>query len=142
MVRDFSEEDGFFRSDNFISNETSYLHIVDKLEQLGARGGAYIGVGPEQNFTYSAALQSKMTFVLDIRRQNMLEHLLYKALFELAPNRADFVSRLFSRKRPSGSTTTLMAWMPGFPTAHATCASCDCEGWTATVAESKATPSS
>jgi hypothetical protein len=41
-----------------------------------------------------------MAFVVDIRRQNMLELLLYKALFEMADNRADFVSQLFSRKRP------------------------------------------
>jgi hypothetical protein len=63
-------------------------------------GGVYIGVGPEQNFTYVSALEAKMAFVLDIRRQNMLELLLYKALFETADNRADFVSQLFSRKRP------------------------------------------
>ena len=33
---------------------------------------------------------------------NMIEHLLYKALFELSTDRADFLSRLFSRKRPGG----------------------------------------
>jgi hypothetical protein len=37
--------------------------------------------------------------VLDIRRQNMLEHLTYKALFEMSTDRADFLSRLFSRQR-------------------------------------------
>jgi hypothetical protein len=63
-------------------------------------GGVYIGVGPEQNFTYAAALEAKMAFVVDIRRQNMLELMLYKALFEMTNNRADFVSQLFSRKRP------------------------------------------
>jgi hypothetical protein len=43
-----------------------------------------------------------MAFVIDIRRENLALHLLYKALFELSTDRADFVSRLFSRPRPSG----------------------------------------
>ena len=42
-----------------------------------------------------------MAFVVDIRRQNMIEHLMYKALFELSEDRADFLSRLFSRRRPA-----------------------------------------
>jgi hypothetical protein len=65
-------------------------------------GGVYIGVGPEQNFTYIAAIQPGIAFIVDIRRQNMLEMLMYKALFELSADRADFVSRLFSRPRPEG----------------------------------------
>jgi len=65
-------------------------------------GGAYLGVGPEQNFTYIAAFEPSIAFIVDIRRQNMLEHLLYKAMFEMAADRADFVSVLFSRKRPAG----------------------------------------
>src|SRR5215208_5143611 len=28
LVRELSEEGGYFRSDNFTSNETSYLHVV------------------------------------------------------------------------------------------------------------------
>ena len=35
IFREFSEEEGYFRSDNFVSNETSYLHILDKLKELG-----------------------------------------------------------------------------------------------------------
>jgi hypothetical protein len=50
-----------------------------------------------------------MAFIIDIRRQNMLELLLYKALFEMAANRADFVSLLFSRQRPNGLTDTSTA---------------------------------
>jgi len=34
----------------------------------------------------------------------MLEHMIYKALFEMSASRADFLSRLFSRPRPSGLT--------------------------------------
>jgi hypothetical protein len=45
-------------------------------------------------------VQPKIAFITDIRRQNMLELMMYKALFEMAPDRADFISLLFSRKRP------------------------------------------
>ena len=66
------------------------------------RGRAYIGVGPEQNFTYIAAVQPSIAFIVDIRRGNLQLQLMYKALFELSSDRADFVSRLFSRKAPDG----------------------------------------
>jgi len=45
-----------------------------------------------------------MAIIFDIRRQNMLQHLMYKALLEMSSDRADFVSRLFARKRPAGLT--------------------------------------
>jgi hypothetical protein len=61
----------------------------------------YLGVGPEQNYTYIAAMRPQIAFILDIRRGNLLEHLLYKAIFELSDDRADFLSRLFSKPRPS-----------------------------------------
>ena len=65
---------------------------------------AYLGVGPEQNFTYIVALKPKMAFIVDIRRGNFDIQLIYKALFEMSTDRADFVSRLFSRPRPDGLT--------------------------------------
>src|SRR5262249_20220366 len=43
----------------------------------------------------------QIAFIVDIRRQNMLELLLYKALFALAANRNEFVSLLFSRRPTS-----------------------------------------
>jgi hypothetical protein len=103
MITDFSEEGGSFRYENLLSNEMSYQTVIPSLN-LVARGGAYIGVGPEQNFTYIAAIEPKIAFIVDIRRQNMLEHLMYKALFEMSTDRTDFVSRLFSRQRPSSVT--------------------------------------
>jgi hypothetical protein len=57
----------------------------------------YLGVGPEQNFTYIVNLEPRLAVIFDIRRQNAMLHLMYKALFELSPSRAEFVSRLFSR---------------------------------------------
>src|SRR5436305_3615265 len=100
IVREFSEEDGFFRSDNFVSNETSYLHILDKLRVMGGSGGAYIGVGPEQNFTYIAKMRPRIAFIVDIRRQAMIQHLMLKAIFHLAPDRAQYLSLLLSRPLP------------------------------------------
>ena len=100
LIRDLSEDGGYFRSDNFTSNETSYLHVVDKLHELGASGGAYIGVGPEQNFTYIAKMRPRIAFIVDIRRQAMIQHLMFKAIFHLAPNRVQYLSLLLSRPLP------------------------------------------
>jgi len=97
LSREFSEDGGYFRSDNFTSNETSYLHVVDKMKQLGASGGAYLGVGPEQNFTYIAKIRPRIAFIVDIRRQAIIQHLMYKAIFHLSPTPAQFLSRLLSR---------------------------------------------
>jgi hypothetical protein len=65
------------------------------------------------------ALQSKMGFIIDIRRQNMLEILMLKSLFELSPDRADFVANLFSRRRPAGldANTSGKALMAAFAAA-------------------------
>src|SRR5205807_5385662 len=102
IVSSFSEPSGFFRSDNFLSNETGFQRVIPELIQRFPPGGVYLGAGPEQNFTYIAALKPRIAFIVDIRRQNMVEHLMYKALFEQSADRADFLSRLFARKRPSG----------------------------------------
>src|SRR5262245_36783845 len=55
MVTDFSEPGGFFRSDNFLSNESSFQYVLPELTKSRAVGGVYLGVGPEQNFTYIVA---------------------------------------------------------------------------------------
>ena len=67
-------------------------------------GRVYLGVGPEQNFDYIAAVKPKMAFIIDIRRGNLELHLMYKALFDLSADRAEFVSRLFSKRRPATLT--------------------------------------
>lgn len=105
LVTDFSEPDGFFRSDNFVSNETTFPDVIPSLVQEIGTDGVYLGVGPEQNFSYIVALQPRIAFIVDIRRQNLIQHLMYKALFELAEDRADFLALLFSRERPAGLDT-------------------------------------
>src|SRR5215212_5627741 len=109
LVTDFSEGGGTFRSDNFVSNETMYQWVIPELLRTTKPGGVYLGVGPDQNFTYIAALKPKISFIFDIRRQNMLTHLMYKAVFEQSTDRADFLSRLFSRPRPAKVDTTMTA---------------------------------
>jgi len=101
LVTEVSEPGGYFRSDNFVSNETSYQWVIPDLLRTTKPGGVYLGVGPDQNFTYLVALKPKIAFIFDIRRQNMLTHLMYKALIEQSRDRADFLSRLFSRPRPA-----------------------------------------
>lgn len=101
LITDFSEPGGSFVSDNFVSNELAFQDVLGGLTDGRKPGGVYLGVGPEQNFTYIAALMPKIAFVFDIRRQNMIEHLTYKALFEMSGDRGDFLSRLFARPRPA-----------------------------------------
>jgi hypothetical protein len=100
LVNESSEGGGFFQSDNLVSNELTLQQIIPELLKGRTPGGVYMGVGPDQNFTYISAMQPRMAFIVDIRRQAMLQHLMYKALFELSEDRAQFLSLLFSRPRP------------------------------------------
>ena len=102
LIDEFSEPNGNFRSDNLLSNEIWFQTIIPELVTLVKPGAVYLGVGPEQNFSYIAALKPRVVFIVDIRRGNLHTQLMYKALFELARDRADFVSMLFARKRPEG----------------------------------------
>jgi hypothetical protein len=121
-VAALSEPGGYFDTDNLISNESSYLHALGPLERLGLRGGAYIGVGPDQNFSYITHLRPSVAFVLDIRRDNLLEHLLFKALFALADTRVEYLALLFGRPPPhhpaawtSQGVDSLVAWLDATP---------------------------
>jgi len=102
-----SEPDGFFRSnsgspDNLLSNEATVSTVAAALAREIKPSGVYLGVGPEQNFTYMVAMRPRMAFITDIRRGNLHLHLLYKAVFEMSNDRAGFVARLFARRQPAG----------------------------------------
>src|SRR5215472_8803496 len=105
-IEDWSEPEGYFDSDNFISNETSYLHVIDQLQKQVKPGGVYLGVGPDQNFSYIVHTKPMLAIITDIRRQNMLEHLWYKALFALASNRLEYLSLLTSREVPRANAAS------------------------------------
>jgi hypothetical protein len=100
LVEHLSEPGGHFDTDNLVSNERSYLHVVDALEGDGAEGGAFIGVGPDQSFSYIAVIRPEIAYILDVRRDNMLEHLIFKALFAVADTRIEYLSALFGRRPP------------------------------------------
>jgi hypothetical protein len=82
------------------------LQVFPELERRGVRGGAYIGVGPDQNFSYIAGVRPSVAFILDIRRDNLLLHLLFKALFAQAQTRIQYLALLFGRPAPDD----LAAW--------------------------------
>ena len=97
-----SEPGGYFRSDNLVSNEHTFQFVIPDLLEQVKPGGVYLGVAPDQNFTYITATLPRMAFILDVRRGNLLQHLMYKALIEMSADRVEFVSRLFSKPKPAG----------------------------------------
>jgi hypothetical protein len=97
IVEALSEGSSRFFSDNLVSNESSYLQVSADLEGV-PKGLAYLGVGPEQNFSYIATVEPTLAFVIDRRRDNLVLHLLYKAIFELASTRSEWLSLLLGRK--------------------------------------------
>ena len=109
LVNEYSEPWGTFRSENFVSNETSLQWVIPELTRRVAPGGVYLGVAPDQNFTYVAAVRPSIAFIVDIRHQNAMEHLMYKTLFELSKDRAEFLARLFARAPLQGVDTTSTA---------------------------------
>jgi hypothetical protein len=104
LVAELSEPPGYFDTDNLISNERSYLHVVPELRALAGHSsrGVYVGVGPDQNFSYIAQLRPSLAVVIDIRRENLLLHLLFKALFAEASTRVEYLAMLTGRPTAPG----------------------------------------
>ena len=105
LSQDSSEPGGYFRSadiTNLTSNELWFQHVIPDLAARVKPGGVYLGVGPEQNYTYMTALLPRFAVIFDIRRGNLDLQLMYKAIFELSKDRAEFVSMLFAKPRPAG----------------------------------------
>lgn len=101
LSQKISEPGGYFGSDNLVSNELSYQHIIPRFNELGVTGGVYVGVGPDQSFTYIAAIKPSKVFMIDIRRDCLLHHLLFKALFMMSRNRAEYLSFMFGKPVPA-----------------------------------------
>ncbi len=97
MMTDYSEPWGVFRSENFVSNETSLQYVIPELQRTVKQGGVYLGVAPDQNFTYILAVKPSIAFIVDIRHQNAVQHLMYKSLMETSDTRAEFLAKLFAR---------------------------------------------
>ena len=109
LMREYSEPGGTFRSENFVSNETSLQWVIPELTRRIPPGGVYLGVAPDQNFTYITAVRPGIAFIVDIRHQNAMQHLMYKALIETSATRADFLARLFARRPLVGVDSTSSA---------------------------------
>ena len=105
LIERLSEEGGEFDTDNLISNERTFLEVIPALKAAGVSGGAYIGVGPDQNFSYIAQLRPSIAFIIDIRRDNLLLHLLFKSLFALSRNRLEYLALLTGRTTPDRPET-------------------------------------
>jgi hypothetical protein len=109
LTERLSEANGSFVSrsgspDNLLSNETNISSVAAELSARVKPGGVYLGVGPEQNFTYIAATRPRFAVITDIRRGNLDLHLMYKALFGLSATRSEFVGRLFNRRPVAAAT--------------------------------------
>jgi len=122
QIASLSEPGGYFDTDNLISNESSYLQVVPELETRKVHGGAYIGVGPDQNFSYIAAVRPSIAFILDVRRDNLLLHLLFKALFASSRTRVEYLAQLTGRAVPgdleswrAAPIDRLVAYIDGAP---------------------------
>jgi hypothetical protein len=105
QIAALSEPDGYFDTDNLISNESSYLDVIPDLKRAQSPSGAYIGVGPDQNFTYIAHVRPAIAFIIDVRRDNLLLHLLFKALFSLSRTRVEYLALLAGRAVPPNLDT-------------------------------------
>ncbi len=99
LILELGEKPGYFDTDNLISNEASYQQVVPRLLKMSGPGGVYLGVGPDQNFTYIAALRPSLAFIVDIRRDNLVQHLFYQEIFRRADSPAMFLSLLLGRPR-------------------------------------------
>jgi hypothetical protein len=100
LVTRLSERAGYFGSDNLVSNELSYQHVLGRMSKMSLNGGAYLGVGPDQNFTYIAQIKPRIAILIDIRRDALLQHLFFKSLFMMSRSRVEYLSLLFARPLP------------------------------------------
>jgi hypothetical protein len=102
LVETMSEPDGSFQSNNLVSNEDTFQFVIPDLRRVVKPGGVYVGVGPDQNFTFIANLKPGIVFIPDIRRGNLHMHLMYKVLMEASADRADFPGKVVLAQAPRG----------------------------------------
>jgi len=106
MINDLSEidpnkGDNSYWYPNYISNELYQCHTV---AALGETGGVYLGTGPHQNYSYILKTKPAVAFIIDIRRDNMIQHLFLRAVMDLSTSRADFLSKILLRNTPEVSS--------------------------------------
>lgn len=97
---ELSEEPGYFDTDNLISNEISYQQVLPRLKEITRAGQVYLGVGPDQNFTYIVQVRPATAIIIDLRRDNLLQHLYFKQIIEASKDRWHYLSLLFGKESP------------------------------------------
>ncbi len=97
VMADLSEPGTGRPADNLVTNEDSFARVAADLDRLVPPGGAYLGVGPDQNLTYIARSRPRLAFILDFRRRNALVHLVHKAILMIEPDRPGYLARLLAR---------------------------------------------
>ena len=101
QIASLSEAPGYFDTDNLISNERSFLQVLPELQRRQGARRRVLGVGPDQNFSYIAEVRPAIAFIVDVRRDNLLLHLLFKALFALSRTRIEYLALLTGRPVPA-----------------------------------------
>lgn len=101
--------------DCFVTSEVAHNQVLTRCAPV-EQGGVYVGVGPCQNFTYIGALRPSFAVVIDARVDNLIEHLIFKSVFERADTPAEYLALLFSRRMsrsaplPPGAAPLLSAF--------------------------------
>lgn len=102
--------------DCFVSSEVGYNEVIARCAPSAERpGGAYLGVGPDQNYTYIGALRPALAVILDARLDNLLEHLIFKLAFAEARDPLDYLCLLLGRARATGPGDGLTARLRAQP---------------------------
>ena len=92
-----------YASDCFVTSEDGYNDVLVRRRPAdGMSTGAYVGVGPDQNFIYAGVLRPRLVLIVDARMDNLLEHLVFKLLMERAETPLEYLAALFSRDLPPG----------------------------------------
>lgn len=100
LIRMLSDPGSGPHADNLVTNEDSFPRPCGELAASVPPGSVYLGVGPDQNFTYVAHTRPSWAFVLDFRRRNLLLHAVHRALFALSDDRVAYLERLTARRLP------------------------------------------
>lgn len=102
--------------DCFVTSEVGHNELLARCCPVKP-GGAYIGVGPCQNFTYIGAMRPSHAVIIDARLDNLIEHLIFKLAFEAAATPREYLAFLFSREIPAVSSEEVSALLAAFDNA-------------------------
>ena len=93
-----------YESDCFVTSEAGYNDVWSGgCRPERSTTGAYVGVGPDQNFIYAGVLRPRLVLIVDARMDNLLEHLMFKLLMERAETPLEYLAALFARELPPGA---------------------------------------